>query len=239
MSEKIPNIDFHSHIIPRADHGCKSSSECRAQLAMMREVGTDIAVATPHFYPHLHNVSEFSENVNAALARLKQVGAEKAPLLCIGAEVLLCENIDQLEGLSELCVRGTKTLLLELPSDDMNPGHYKTVEAILNSGYVVVLAHIDRYLKAHPEYVYPLLDMGALAQINPFALSTFGPKKHINQILADSESIVAIGSDLHGSKKGSLKDFSRLKKRLGEHYGNILARSNDLLSGAEMIDLTK
>ncbi len=240
MAAKIPNIDFHSHILPRTDHGCAGSAESKLQLAMMCDAGTDIAVATPHFYPHIHNnVSEFTVNVNAALSRLHQVGIEKAPLLCVGAEVLLCENIDQLEGLSELCVRGTKILLLELPSDDMSDGHYKTVETIINSGYTVVLAHIDRYLKAHPEYIYPLLDMGALAQINPYALSTFGPKKHINHILTDTDSIVAIGSDLHGSKKGSLNDFSKLKKRLEAYYDKILSRSNDLLRGAEMIDFTK
>ncbi len=203
----------------------------------MRNAGTDIAVATPHFYPHIHSVYDFIRNVDAAVSRLKEIDITKAPRLCVGAEVLLCENIDQLDGLSELCIRGTNVLLLELPTDRISDGHFKTVEAVLQGGYTVVLAHIDRYMKEHSQYIYSLLDMGALAQINPYALSAFGPKKDINSILTQSESIVAIGSDLHGSKKGALDDFVKLKKKLGEHYERISARSAELLKDARITDL--
>ncbi len=239
MTNDLQNIDFHSHILPRTDHGCKNSSESILQLSMMREAQTDIVVATPHFYPHIHNVLDFEANVDRAIARLKQRDVEKAPLICVGAEVLLCENIDQLNGLDKLCIRGTDILLLELPLEDFNDKLFKTVEAVMENGYTVVLAHIDRYIKKEPEFIFSILEEGALAQINPYALSTFGPKKHIQRLLSSTESIVAIGSDLHGSNKNALDDFSKLKKRLGDHYGKIMARSNELLKNAKKIDITK
>ena len=239
MPDRLPNIDFHSHILPRTDHGCSCSSQAKAQLLMMRDAGTDIAVATPHFYPHVHNISEFEELVDSALLRLGQLDIQKAPLLCVGAEVLLCENMHQLDCLGKLCIRGTNVLFLELPTEDLNIGYYKTVEAIMEAGYTVVLAHIDRYLKKNSNFVCSILNDGALAQINPYALSMLGPKKRINSILSETESIVAIGSDLHGANAHALDDFLKFKKRLGNNYAEINARANKLLENAELIDFTK
>jgi protein-tyrosine phosphatase len=206
---------------------------------MLCDVGTEIVVATPHFYPHVHNVDEFLNNVEKSLSRLYEVGIEKAPRICVGAEVLICENIEKLDGLDKLCIRGTKILLLELPSEGLSPTHLKTVETIMENGYTVVLAHIDRYIKEHEDYIKLLLEMGALAQINPYAMATFGPKKQILNILSTSESIVAVGSDLHGSSKGALDGFIKLKKRLGSHYDAINKRAAALLANAQIIDLTK
>jgi protein-tyrosine phosphatase len=140
---KFEITDFHSHILPRTDHGCKCSAQCKEQLAMLCDVGTEIVVATPHFYPHVHNVDEFLNNVEKSLSRLYEVGIEKAPRICVGAEVLICENIEKLDGLDKLCIRGTKILLLELPSEGLSPTHLKTVETIMENGYTVVPEHYD------------------------------------------------------------------------------------------------
>ena len=201
--------------------------------------GIDIAVATPHFYPHLHSVSSFQRIVETSLNRMHEKNVERAPKLCIGAEVLLCENIDQLEGLDTLCIRGTNVLLLELPFTELSGPHFKAVRALLESGYTLVLAHIDRYLKEHPEYIFEFLDMGALAQINPAAMSAFGPKKIVTHLLETRQSIVAVGSDLHKASYSSIASFNKLKKALGTHYADIQERSAALLQNAELIDLTK
>ena len=51
--------DFHAHVLPKADHGCKNVEMSLAQLAQAREVGIHRIVATPHFYAQRHTVEEF------------------------------------------------------------------------------------------------------------------------------------------------------------------------------------
>jgi len=49
MPEKPTKIDFHSHILPRLDHGSRSESDTDGQLRLIAEMGTDTVIATSHF----------------------------------------------------------------------------------------------------------------------------------------------------------------------------------------------
>ena len=82
-------IDFHSHIIPGADHGCATSKEAAEQLIMMKNAGIGTVVATPHFYPEQHRIDDFMSRVDVGVASLQQAYAEEAPRILLGAEVLL------------------------------------------------------------------------------------------------------------------------------------------------------
>jgi protein-tyrosine phosphatase len=44
-------IDFHAHILPGLDHGCKDLTTAVTQLKMAKKAGIDVVVATSHFYP--------------------------------------------------------------------------------------------------------------------------------------------------------------------------------------------
>ena len=67
-------IDFHSHILPNADHGCSDVREALRQLRLAKKFGTTDIVATPHFEPENDTVSSFlkkrEEAVNALLPYL-------------------------------------------------------------------------------------------------------------------------------------------------------------------------
>ena len=52
-------IDFHSHILPNADHGCSDVREALRQLRLAKKFGTTDIVATPHFEPENDTVSSF------------------------------------------------------------------------------------------------------------------------------------------------------------------------------------
>lgn len=231
-------IDFHSHILPSLDHGCSSMEECCEQLSLMKDSGTSVAVATPHFYPHMHKPDILYKNADLAIAKIQESGFSHAPELCLGAEVLLCEGLENMTDLSLLCVRGTKILLLELPVHRLKDGHFDTVDAIISNGYTVVLAHIDRYLKKGSDDIDTLLSMGALAQINADALSSRSTLKKINRYLDSTDKICAIGSDLHGSDTASYSAFVKANKILKEHYEAIMTRTDKLLINAERIKLT-
>ncbi len=230
-------IDFHTHILPALDHGCADIDECHKQLALMKASGTDIAVATSHFYPHEHKVDEFVTKVDSAIAQIKQAQITDAPKLMLGAEVLLCRNLHKMQGFKELCIRGTNVLLLELPLNPLKDAHFDTVETIINDGYAVVLAHIDRYLKKFGDEIDTLLSMGALAQINAYSLASGSTRKKILSYLESTDKICAIGSDLHGADEANYKKFIKAEKILKEFYPTIMDRSRMLLGEADVITL--
>ena len=230
-------IDFHSHILPRLDHGCDNLDECIRQLALIQENGTNISVATPHFYPHQHNIEQFVKDVDMAIDRMQAAGITQAPSIAIGAEVLLCRNIHHMADFEMLCIRGTRTLLLELPLKPLTDEHFATVEQIMDGGYTVLLAHIDRYLADFEDHIDTLLSMGALAQVNAVSLSSRATRKKIFGYLEDSDNICAIGSDLHGVDTGAYKKFVKAQKVLKDHYTAVMQRSANLLEGAELLKL--
>ena len=229
--------DFHSHILPALDHGCKDTHESVSQLALMKSYGTDIAVATSHFYPHIHQVDTFIKKTDEAIKALRHERITHAPRLAIGAEVLLCENLNAMNGLPNLCIRGTRVLLLELPLEKLRDGHYDTVEALISDGYTVVLAHIDRYLKQFSEGIDELLDMGALAQVNAHSLHNHSVLKIIKRYLSENDNICALGSDLHGADEKLCRHFAKSKKILGDDFERIMSKTSKLLYEAELIDL--
>ena len=223
-------IDFHTHILPGADHGSSGIHETVNQMRMIEAYGVDTVVATPHFYPDRHRIEPFLEKVDHAVSLIAEQGIPFTRRLCLGAEVLFCEHIDRMEGLERLTVRGTNVLLLELPLDRWGMDVFETVESLLRR-YTVVLAHIDRYL-FQAKQIETLLDMGALAQINAESLFSFGSRHKLAPFLK-GDAVVALGSDLHNVEEKSYGRFANAEKHLGSLHGEIMERSAELLKNAK------
>lgn len=225
----MPIIDFHAHILPGADHGSHHTSDALAQLELIRHGGTDAVVATPHFYPDADNPDRFFARRAEAAERLLSRRTSEFPRVLLGAEVAVCPYLEQMgrEKLSGLCVQGTDTILLEMPTRDWDGTLIATIRAIRKMGFNTVLAHIDRY-PFH--WVAPLLEDGFLAQINASALFRLFGSSRYAQLLSD-ERIVALGSDLHGSNPKSYRAFARLRGKYPQADG-VFARTTKLLKSA-------
>lgn len=233
VSKKTDIIDFHSHILPCADHGSDGIETSREQVALMNNAGVDTVVLTPHFYPHRHNAKAFAAKISAAAEELA-AECRVRPRFCIGAEVLYCEGIENMEGLESLCIRGTKILLLELPmSEEWNRTMLYEIKRLCEK-YTVVLAHVDRYAEYHGEELAALISFGALAQINVSSLYSKGTVKRLERFISPG-SICALGSDLHGKDKKTYRRFAKASKKLGDEYYEIMTRSSELLSLAEKL----
>lgn len=230
MNKHARLIDFHTHILPGADHGSSGIHETVNQMRMIQAYGVDTIVATPHFYPNRHQIDTFVKKADHAVAQLNEQKIPFASRLCVGAEVLYCENIDEMDGLDQLCIRGTDILLLELPLDRWGKDVFETVEDLL-SDYTVVLAHIDRYL-FQQKNIQALLNMGALAQINAEALFSFGSRRKLSSFFKE-DSLVALGSDLHNVDEKTYLKFVTAKKHLGSLHEEIMERSAELLENAK------
>lgn len=218
-------IDFHSHILPGADHGSDSIETSLGQIALAGNFGIDLMVATPHFYPRYDSVNDFLNRRAACAQLLREQLPEDAPRVLIGAEVQLCRSLDRMDEIRELCVQGTNVLLLELPAGFSLHHYEQTIESLIyGRKLTVVLAHIDRY---DTSTIDLLLDMGCLAQLNSSALCHFRGRSRALQWAA-GESVVALGSDIHGTAVG-YREFAQAKKRLGADYERIMNRTAELL----------
>lgn len=220
------NIDFHAHILPGADHGSSSPETSLRQVGLARRAGIDVLAATPHFYPNLEPLSEFLERRKQAEIRLREALPENAPKLLIGAETHLCRGLEHMDSLEQLCFGGTKVLLLEMPHDFSIRAYEQTLDALLyERKLTVVLAHIDRYPTSVVDF---LLELGFLAQINAESFCHMRSRKRSMVWAKELQSVVALGSDLHGCEIG-YRDFLKMKERLGETYTTIMSRTQKLL----------
>ncbi len=227
-------IDFHSHILPKGDHGCNSEQQALCQLQLLFNAGIGTVVATPHFYPNLHTVKGFGDNINTCLKNLLKNAPAERPRIALGAEVLIFENIDRMDGIEKLCIKGTRVMLLEMPmGQEWNNSLFDTVNRLMKMDITIVLAHIDRYLPRHRDDIKYLLDIGAYAQINVSAFKRFLFKKHLAPFLND-ERLVAFGTDLHGEDKVATDSFAELKNLKNDTFERVMARTEELLKNAEI-----
>lgn len=215
-------IDFHTHILPTADHGSDSLETSLSQIELAKAAGIDTLIATPHFYPHMDRVSTFikrRENAYGVLA--PHTDAE----IILGAEVLLCEGLNKLPELQNLTIGGSDILLLELPFTSFKREYESSVEDLIDDGYKIVLAHADRYPKENIERLIPL---GVNIQLNASSLSGFLTPKHLLKWIDDG-IVVALGSDIHMADKKAYTSFLKAKKKLGNSFDSIMQKTNDLI----------
>lgn len=206
-------IDFHAHILPSADHGSSSVEMSLLQLELADQYSVGRIVATPHFYPDRHDIDFFFNRRNAAWDALREASdAEKRPKIALGAEVLICDGIERLEGLERLCIQGTNVLLLELPFSVFKTEYRDSVSRLVKNGFQVVLAHADRY---DPDDIELLLERGAKIQLNADSLSGFGVKSHIKDWILRGD-VVSLGSDIHLVDKKAYKCFDKALSRLSK-----------------------
>lgn len=203
-------VDFHAHILPCADHGSSSLDVSVKQLTLAKNYGVEYIVATPHFYPDSHNVDAFLERRNKSFETLSPSLSDGMPKIALGAEVLICDGIERLDGLEKLLISGTNLLLLELPFSVFKVEYRDSVSRLMKSGIDVVLAHADRYA---PENIDMLVECGARIQLNAHALSGLFVKSHVKNWLRDGV-VVALGSDIHGADDGAYKRFTKAKSRI-------------------------
>ncbi len=226
--------DFHSHILPGADHGSSGIEVSLKQLDLIASYGVERVVATPHFYPMNDNVELFLERRTDCARSLKKVLKDYHPRVLLGAEVLVCDGIERMEGLEKLTVYGTNCILLEMPMTKWNDTTYETVEAIANMGLVPVMAHVDRY---KPKYVEKLLSLGVKAQLNPGAFSGFTNKRNSMKWLSEGK-IVALGSDLHAVDEKSYRLFASATRALGKYTEYVEKSTLELLRGAKVLSVS-
>lgn len=136
-----------------------------------------------------------------------------APEIILGAEVLICDGMDQLSGLDRLCRQGTNELLLELPFYKWPDLVWETVERLNDRDDIrIVIAHADRY---PPEDIERLIDEDIPLQLNVECFKNpLRRKRYISWVKNGYAKY--LGSDIHMLGSG-YRDWEKCKKLLKKH----------------------
>ncbi|MBQ9468728.1 MAG: histidinol-phosphatase [Clostridia bacterium] len=225
-------IDFHCHILPGADHGSTGTDVSLDQIRLQQFAGIDRIVATPHFYPEQTSIDEFLVMRNFTSEKLKNALPENAPTIYLGAEVLVCPEIDKMNGIEKLCVKGTNTILLEMPFTRFSDKILYAVENMTKRDLTVVMAHIDRY---DYDDVSELMCLQVLGQVNASALVHRKTRRELEKYFM-ADRIVAFGTDLHGADEKSVRKYEKGLSKLGEYNERIISGYTErLLEGAKAL----
>ena len=222
-------VDFHSHILPCADHGSSSLKTSLFQLDQAVRNSVKRIIATPHFYPMDDDVKGFLERRNAAYEMLSPSLGDGMPSVKLGAEVMMCNGLEHLPDLEKLFVNGTNTLLIELPISDFQIEYANSALRIVEQGVDVILAHPERY---SVEAVQTMLENGVKLQCNAYTLSKRSKRKAVFPWFADGH-VVALGSDIHQYDSSAYKNFAKSISCLGDYAERIKAYTDCIWNMAQ------
>ena len=215
-------IDWHSHILPGIDDGSQSVEESVTMLRMLTEQGVNTVIATPHFLANNETVEDFLARRNEAYGKLKEHLFEGAPEIRLGAEVAYYSGISRLPELKELCIEGSKCLLLEMPMTKWTEYVIKEVEELARRGKInLVLAHVDRYMHLQSAKTWErLCESGCIMQVNASSLLSFMTRPKIIKMMR-AQAVHCIGSDCHNTTTRAPKigrAFEVVEKKLGSRF---------------------
>jgi len=193
-------IDFHSHVLPKLDDGSRSVEMSLEMLRLARGMGVDIVLATSHYYGHRESKERFLERRAASWRALSEAMSQESglPKVLLGAEVAFSSHIVKHPELDELCIEGTRTLLLEMPFSSWTEYELDGVAALsLDHGYQVVLAHFERFLgmPGNEKMLERMMELPIRLQMNGERLLGFGGGKWCRWFEDGRAGL--LGSDCH------------------------------------------
>lgn len=203
MRKKHGIIDLHTHILPQMDDGSQNAPMSVQILKQLQEQGVEWVCATSHYYAHQECVEQFLQRRREAAFELGEALIEESvgalPALRLGAEVAYFPGISQCPELEQLCLGGTRTLLLELSYTQWTPQQVEEVASLcLDRGYQVILAHPERFshMRSYWKDMERMLSLPVALQINADSLLHWGSRKLALELLKNT-SRPLLASDCH------------------------------------------
>ena len=196
-------VDIHSHLIPNVDDGSKSVNESVKEIKELIKQGVTTLFLTPHSFAFDFD----NEYVMNQLCVLKDVLLKKNIYIDIllGCE-MYCDYYSIDECIRKLNIGIYPTMnLTQYVLTEFNPYLYTVKEAIycinrlIDSGYIPIIAHAERYGFMTLNNIVDIKDSGALIQTNAYSFvneTKISTKTKANELLREM-LIDFIGSDTH------------------------------------------
>jgi len=219
--DRLPVVDFHSHILPKMDDGSRSTEMSIEMLHRMKAGGTDIVVSTSHYYGHKEEIDSFLSRREASFRRLSEALDDDCPEIRLGAEAAFYFGIEKEPELERLCIRGTNVLLLEMPFSAWTNYELNAVTSLCcDRDLTVVLAHYERFVdfQKNNEMLERILRLPLYVQINAETLLPMFSRRRWLAMFREGRAHL-LGSDAHNltDRAPNLHEArSVLHKKLGD-----------------------
>lgn len=199
-------VDTHCHILYGMDDGAEDLQTAVEMCRRAAENQIDSIILTPHYNDDQLRedfLEERDEKINELRDKLRQenISVELYP----GAECLVGDYIFDESNFDSLTLNHSRYLLIEFPFRGMYPGKMLSyVDRLVESGYVPILAHPERYayIQADYDFLNYLYGHGARFQINGASLAGMGSKEEfmLSYELMSKNLVTLIASDAHDTQ---------------------------------------
>lgn len=233
-------IDIHSHILCGVDDGAPSTSVMLEMLKIAYDDGIRGICVTPHYEnPMVAAVDEKKSFSEDEAYRLLQEAVKKSypdMKLWRGNEIFYHHDcVENLESGKCFSLGGGRHVLVEFFLLIEGRKAIKCLQNFLNSGYIPVLAHVERYdfLRKKFGYAEMLSDIGVKLQVNAASvLGAYGSnvKRYVHKLIRHG-LVDIISSDAHNSEEQSPRlseCYEYVCKKYGENVAERLFRLNAL-----------
>jgi protein-tyrosine phosphatase len=200
-------IDLHCHILPGLDDGSPDLDVSLAMARLAQQDGITDIVATPHLFRGVSQLTDLSlvakkqKELQAALDR------EKIPLrVHCGVEIRFSHNLlDEIKKhRPNLVLAGSSYMFIEFPFEYVYSGVKDVFFQAMSEGVVPIITHPERCsgFMNHPEILFELVEMGALAQMNAGSITgRYGSQiKETALLFLGLNCVHFLASDAHDTK---------------------------------------
>ena len=211
-------IDLHSHVLPFVDDGSDSLEKSLEMLSVSEKAGVTDLVLTPHYRAQYNKtITELKQS----FLEFKQVASQKG----IGINLYLGQEIywdkhfkTNLENGVVSGINGGKYLLVECPYGEAQDVT-EIVYEVKTTGYIPVVAHVERYSYITLEDVREIKQMGAIVQVNAgslFAKDRRIDRKKVKKLFKEG-LVDVVSSDAHSHRQNFMqKAFALVQKKYGK-----------------------
>ena len=229
--------DFHSHLVPKVDDGSRSLDDALHSIGRMTAAGVCRIITTPHFSASYLTGPRFDplmEHMDRRWRRVRDAVRVTWPQLDFrrGFEVRLDAPRPDLSD-PRMRLGGTRFVLVEWAGFRAPPGAPEMLSQLVDSGYIPVIAHPERYYGIDRELhiIHAWKDAGAYLQGSYGSLvGQYGskPKALILRFLQQG-LVDYLSSDFHGRRGYSFylePGTAELQSLGGDPQLDLLARVN-------------
>jgi len=222
-------VDIHSHLLPNIDDGVKTVDESVAIIKKFKFLGYSKLITTPHIFSDLYpNTKEIIEE---KLEIVKHELEERniAINLEASAEYYLDMEFLRIIEDDELLPFSNNYILFETPCASRLIILEPAIQALLDKGFIPVLAHPERYHYLYSDNLEKYRELkraGVLFQVNLKSLqSQSRSTKKIASKLIKERLVDFIGSDVH-----RMSDILKVEKVLKSREYKTIIRNSSFLN---------
>ena len=209
---------MHCHLVPKVDDGSKCVEESIECLNVLKAVGYNKVIITPHFqYPRFNNDEDDIRRRFEEMKKEAVQGGVKIDMAGVAGEYRIDSGFQQRLENPRFLKISDKYVLVEFSLHQMLMGADEMIFDMQMKGYEVILAHPERYpyLGIYSERIEQLKNQGVYFQINVLSLGGFYGEEAKNRAYQMLERgwVEFMGTDTHNNMYSqALIDLSNDRK---------------------------